>query len=170
MKGDHKKTMTPNKMIFYLIGQISSDKRTYSWREDIVKRFSNNEKIDFYNPCDNKFSQMALKLSETPQQFNEFIKANPQFSQTITPRDMAYVFSSDGAICNLNNYSPESPFIGTYFELAWYKLTPQKPVIGVYENDHTKSQICRNPCVWSTITLWTKTIDEACDTIQTMFL
>jgi len=156
-------------MIWYLIGQITADQRTYDWRKDVSAHFAEQEIFKFYDPCNNKFNLMALEFSENVQKFREFVRDNPQYSQMIPTRDMGYVFSSDGAICNLINYTPEKPFIGTFFELAWYRLTPWKPVIGIFDGDHTVDLVCRHPFVWEAITTWVKSVEEACDLVETMF-
>ena len=163
--------MKPNEMIWYLIGQITADVRTYDWRKQIRKRFApEKERIKFFDPCDNGFNKMVLEFAEDVQKFREMVRDNPQFSQIIPTRDMGYVFASDGAICDLNPYTPEKPFIGTFFELAWYRLTPWKPVVGVFEGDHTMDLTCRHPFVWDSITTWVKTYEEACDLVEKMYL
>ena len=126
--------------------------------------------LKFFDPCNNGFNLKALEFSENVQKFREFVRDNPQYSQLIPTRDMAYVYGSDGAVCNLINYTPEKPFIGTFFELAWYQMTPWKPVIGIFDGDYTQDLVCRHPFVWEAVTTWVKSVEEACETIETMFL
>ena len=169
--------MTPDEMIFYLIGQITKDKRTYDWRYNVRKHFDFlrdvdkvQHKIKFFDPCDNMYSHEVLNNSKSVKEFREYVKNTPQFSKILPVRDMEYVFSSDGAICNLTPFTPDKPFIGTFYELSWYMTTPEKTVIGVYPGDYTQDLTCMHPFVQKSITTWVESTEEACELVQRLFI
>jgi hypothetical protein len=164
-------------MTFYLIGQITRDERTYQWRKDIISHFDYirdvqkfRHNIKFLDPCGNNYARRILENTETVEDFRKFVKNTPTFSKLIPVRDGYYVHSSDAAICNMNSYTPEKPFIGTFFELAWYLWEPWKPVIGIYEGDYTQDLICMHPFVQRAVTTWVRDIGQACSVVEDMFM
>ena len=162
--------MKPNEISLYLIGQITKDEATYKWREYVRTYFRSRPEINFFDPCNNSYSREVLNNSKDVAAFRNYVKNTPQFSKVLPVRDMNYVFSSDGAICNFNSYTPEKPFIGTFFELSWYMTTPWKPVIGVYDGDYTENLICMHPFVQASVTTWVQKITEACDLVARLLL
>ncbi|MHA1815233.1 MAG: hypothetical protein ACTSX1_04455 [Candidatus Heimdallarchaeaceae archaeon] len=169
--------MKPNEMILYLIGQITKDKRTYDWRRNIRTHFDYITEVDkfehgikFFDPCDNNYSREVLEKSKSVEDFRKYVKNTPQFSKVLPVRDMNYVFSSDGAICNMTPFTPEKPFIGTFYELSWYMTTPWKPVIGIYPGDYTEDLICMHPFVQDSVTTWVQNTQEACELVEKLFL
>lgn len=161
--------MKPNEVIFYLIGQITSDVETYNWRKRMRMRFDEHEKIKLYDPCNNLFSKNTLKQSRgTVDGFKNAVKQNAT-SAILPVRDASFVFSSDGAVANLNIYTPDKPLIGTFFELAWYRLCPDKTVIGIFDGDPYKAFQCYHPFVLKTIHTWVKNEEEAGDILIDFF-
>ena len=163
--------MKTDETVLYLIGQITRDERTYSWRSQVRRHFSQfAHYLKFFDPCNNDYSKEVLKNSDSVEGFRKYVKNTPQFSKVLPVRDMNYVMSSDGAICNMNAYTPEKPFIGTFYELSWYMTTPWKPVIGVFEGDYTQDLNCMHPFVQASVTTWTSSIEEACALVERLFL
>ena len=154
---------------FYLVGQITSDPQTYQWRKNVVSYFEGDDQVTFYDPCNNVFSQGVLKQSEgNVITFRKSASFN-LLSPALPIRDFAYVLSSDGCIANMNLYTPDKPFIGTMFELAWYKMHPEKLVIGIFDGDPKDNLICWHPFVQSSIHLWVKNEYDACSVLKTLY-
>jgi hypothetical protein len=159
----------PNEVIFYLIGQITADVETYNWRKRIRERFNEHEKIKFYDPCSNTFSKSILKQSKgTVDGFKKVVRLNGN-AGILPVRDASFVFSSDGAIANLNIYTKEKPLIGTFFELAWYRMCPDKTVIGIYDGVPQKAFQCYHPFVWNAVHTWVRNEEEAGDVLMDFF-
>jgi len=161
--------METNKMNIYLIGQITSDPETYEWRRRIRKRFEEHEKFRFFDPCNNMFSKSVLKSSKGNVESFKSLAAWNTFSSILVPRDMSFVLSSDGAIVNLNLYTKDKPLLGTFFELAWLKINPEKTVIGIFDGDPKENFICQHPFVKSTVHAWVKNDSQACDLLEEFF-
>lgn len=169
--------MKPDELIIYLIGQITKDQRTFAWRFKVRNHFDyirdigkREHPVRFFDPCNNDYSKEMLEKSKSVEDFRKNIKNTPQFSKVLPIRDMNYVFSSDGAILNLTPFTPEKPFIGTFYELSWYMTTPWKPVIAIYPGDHTEDLICMHPFVQASVTTWVQDVDEACALVEKLFL
>jgi zona occludens toxin (predicted ATPase) len=161
--------MEPNKVTIYLIGQITSDPETYEWRRRIRKRFEEHEKFRFFDPCNNMFSKSVLKSSKGSVDSFKSLAAGNTFSSILVPRDMSYVLNSDVAIANLNLYTKEKPLLGTFFELAWYKMNPEKTVIGIFDGDPKENFICQHPFVRSAVHAWTRNEEQAGDILEEFF-
>ena len=161
--------MKPNETIFYLIGQITSNPETYEWRKRLRERFNEHEIIKFFDPCDNTFSKAALKNSKGEMHnFETGVRRNSH-SAILSPRDASFVFESDGAIANLNVYHKDKPFIGTFFELAWYKMCAEKTVIGLFDGDPKTDLQCSHPFVWDAVHTWVRNEEEAGDLLMDLF-
>lgn len=161
--------MKPNEVIFYLIGQITADPETNDWRMRMRNRFSEHERIKFYDPCNYLFSKNVLLESQGKDDgFTKAVKLNSH-SDILPVRDASFVFSSDGAVANLNIYNKEKGLLGTFFELAWYRMCPDKTVIGIYDGDPQKAYQCYHPFVWKTVHTWVKNEEEAGDLLVDFF-
>jgi len=161
--------METNKINVYLIGQITSHSETYEWRRRVIERFKEHETFRFFDPCNNMFSQSALKVSKGDvESFKKFAAWN-SFSSILVPRDMSFVLNSDVAFANLNIYTKDKPLLGTFFELAWYKMHPEKTVIGIFDGDPIESFICQHPFVRSAVHVWTRNEEEAGDILEEFF-
>ena len=161
--------MENDKLFIYLIGQISSDPETYEWRRRVRERFAEHEKFRFFDPCNNMFSKSVLKSSKGNVDCFKSLTAWNTLSSILVPRDMSYVLNSNGAIANLNSYTKDKILLGTFFELAWYKMNPEKTVIGIFDGDPEENFICQHPFVRSTIHVWTKNEEQACDILEEFF-
>ena len=111
---------------FYLVGQISPKfEITYLWRAKVEDHFKGNDEIKFINPCRNPFNQKVLK-----KQSYAVTKEKRSFGIDLLPsKDYTFVKRSNGAIVNMNQYDPDKPLLGSFFELAWLFLYPEKSVI-----------------------------------------
>lgn len=149
---------------FYLVGQISPKfPVTYEWREKIELNFIGNNEVKFINPCSNPFNQKVLKKKKYA-----VTKEKRSFGIDLLPsKDYTFVKRSNGAIVNMNQYDPDKPLIGSFFELAWYFLNPEKSVIA-FADDLDDYQ-CQHPFVQQAVTAWCKNEDEACYLLEKYF-
>lgn len=165
-------------IIAYLIGQITANELTYSWRKELRNRVSELHKDNFnrkyaediilIDPCNNSFSAKMLDDANKGSNYSENVIKKGQ-SKLFPAMDKAYVKKySNCCIFNANHYTPEVPFTGTIFELAWYHDQPEKPVIGVFEGDHTKDYLCQHPFVQDTVHTWVHQPEEALDLLLTL--
>lgn len=153
------------KMSLYLIGQITADPITYKWRRELREALKDlptglKEEVHLIDPCNNNFSISMLKEA-ADKDFSTNVVRNLQ-SKLFPAIDKRYVKKeSTGCIFNANHYSPETPFLGTLFELAWYHDQPWKPVVGIFEGDRHSDYMCKHPFVQDTVHAWVKTPLEA---------
>lgn len=149
----------------YLVGQITSDQRTYEWRDKIEKYMKDySDHFDIINPCKSEFNKKLMKKNVGDEKrFSKWVLKNN--SSLLIPKDRRYVKISDIIIVNMNVYSPERPFIGTIYELAWSYDSPEKMVIGIFNGDPRKDFQCNYPFIRETIHTWAKDEFEACDII-----
>ena len=149
----------------YLVGQISPKfSVTYEWRKTIVDRLS-SPSVTVIDPCSNKFNHKVLKNktyaigSDGSREFG---------LDVIVPKDLTFVLRSDIAIVNLNQYDKDKELLGSYFEMAWLYLHPEKTVIAFADDFNTYN--CKHPFVVQTIHTWCKNEDEACEIVEKYFL
>jgi len=139
----------------YLIGQISVDKEeTYQWRRDVREFFKNDEQFEMIDPCDNEFNKLATNFDGAKHDPQRLKVYKTKGIGLIVPKDYSYVLRSTGSICNMNQYDPQKPTIGTLFELSWYYEHPEKCVIGVFDGDPTTDVYCNHPFVAETVDVW----------------
>jgi len=151
--------------LIYLVGQISPKFiETYQWRTNIIDEFKNYPSIKFINPCANPFNKKVLqrkKYAVTAEKRSFGIDVLPS-------KDYTYVKRSSMAIVNMNQYDPDKPLLGSFFELGWYYTMPEKTVIGFA--DDLNSYLCQHPFVQQAVTTWVKDWDQACYLVQKYFL
>lgn len=144
----------------YLVGQISSDPRSYDWRLNLHKHLiiQTNEmfnNIFLLDPCRNSMNLGLIKTAKNDEEL--FTKsAIAQKTLEILPSlDAGYVKESTICFANMNHFTPERPIIGSYFELAWYyHLYPDKPVIGIFDGDPMEHYHTKHPFVQAAIHTW----------------
>ncbi|RLA00502.1 MAG: hypothetical protein DRQ47_09400 [Gammaproteobacteria bacterium] len=151
------------KEAIYLIGQISvDDARTYQWRRDVREFFKDEPNFEMIDPCDNEFNKSSTNFNgEQGEDPHRLWVYKTKGIGLIVPKDHSYVLRSTGSICNMNQYDPNKPTIGTLFELAWYYQNPEKCVIGVFGGDPTNDVHCNHPFVAETVDVWCKDHMEA---------
>ncbi len=156
------------KNIVYLIGQISVDAEdTYNWRQEVVMNLGNHPQFELINPCNNEFNKDVKKQGKDPLRLKVYKTSGVD---VIVPKDRTYVANSTMAFANFNIYDSEKPFIGTMFELAWYYDSPDKCVIGIVDDNPKNHVLANHPFVRSTVDVWVKTIEEACDLAKQYFV
>lgn len=147
----------------YLVGQISPKYEiTYQWRRDVIERLSSPE-FKIIDPCSNMFNKNVLK--EKRYAIGEHSREIGL--DVLVPKDLTFVLKSDIAIVNLNQYDPDKELIGSYFELSWLYLHPEKTVIAYADN--LNSYNCQHPFVQQSVHTWCKNLDEVCYIIEKYF-
>lgn len=158
--------MNGNKKLCYLVGSISPKfSVTYEWREKVINSmFEYRDQIEFINPCNNYFNKKILNKSEYP-----VTKQKRSFGIDVLPhKDLSYVMDSDIALVNMNQYDPNKPLLGSFFELAWYFLHPAKTVIAFA--DDLDSYLCKHPFVQQAVSVWCNDVDEAIFLLKKYFI
>lgn len=150
--------------LIYLVGQISPKFQvTYQWRTNIENQFTDRTDIKFINPCSNPFNEKVLKegrYAVTPEKRSFGIDVLPS-------KDYTFCKRSSMAIANMNQYDPDKPLLGSFFELAWYYTMPEKTVIGFAED--LNSYLCQHPFVQKAVTTWATDWDQACYIVRKYF-
>jgi len=152
----------------YLVGQISVDKPiSYEWRENVRNHFKGNDMFQIIDPTNNNFN--TAKLKEAGNDPHRFIIYKTKGVQLLVPKDRTIVDDSTMCFANMNLYDENKPMIGSMFELAWYYDAPEKAVIGIFDGDPESDVYCNHPFVRSTIDLWVKNEQEACEITEYYF-
>ena len=157
--------MNGHTKLCYLVGQISPKfSITYEWREYVVNEMEMwADEIEFINPCANPFNQKVLK-----QERYAVTKHKRSFGIDVLPhKDLTFVLESHIALVNMNQYDPDKPLLGSFFELAWYFLHPEKTVIGFA--DDLNSYLCQHPFVQGAVSTWCQDETEAVYLIKKYF-
>lgn len=161
-------------LIVYLIGQMTADAITHKWRSDLEAIVDSlpekiRKEIRLINPCGNVFSQKMFDSSQKDKlKFRKNVERKKQ-SKIFPAIDKKYVKEdSNSCICNANHYTPNTPFIGTLFELAWYHDQPWKPVVGVFDGDYKKDYLCMHSFVQDTVHTWVKKEQEAIELLVSL--
>lgn len=150
----------------YLVGQISPKFQvTYQWRANIENELYDEPSIDFINPCANAFNNKVLREKRYAIGKNGDVEAG---IGVLPPKDLTYILRSTIAIVNLNQYDPNKELLGSYFEMGWLYLHPEKTVIAF--SDDLNSYNCKHPFVYQTVHTWCKNEYEACDLIKKYFI
>jgi hypothetical protein len=149
----------------YLVGQISPKfPITYEWREYVEKELGMEESIRIINPCANAFNAKLLKKEQyavTPEKRSFGLDLLP-------PKDFRFCKRSNIAMVNMNQYDPDKPLIGSFFELAWYYTMPEKAIIGFA--DDLNSYTCQHPFVKQAVHTWGKDVEEAVYLVRKYFV
>lgn len=148
----------------YLVGQISPMfPETYKWREEVKKFFEDHSTFGITDPCGNSWNKELLE--NKTYAVNGFLRMGGV--DILVPKDRSFVKKSSIAIVNLNQYDPDKPLIGSFFELAWYYDSPEKTVIGFA--DDMSHYFCQHPFVKASVTTWVKNYIQACELIVNFF-
>ena len=102
--------------LVYLVGQISPKfEITYRWRKNVVDYFKDSNEMNFINPCSNAFNKKVLEKSEYAVQ-----KEKRSWGiDLLVPKDRSFVDRSTIGLVNMNQYDPDKPLIGSFFELSY---------------------------------------------------
>lgn len=146
----------------YLVGQISSDPRSYEWRLNLERYLEGwhadvKNNITLLDPCKNSMNLNLIKRNKNNEE-SYISEANTHNSMKIlTPLDAGYVRESTICFANMNHFTPERPIIGSYFELAFYYHNyPYKPVIGIFDGDPKEAYHTSHPFVQAAVHAWVK--------------
>lgn len=149
----------------YLVGQISPKiVETYSWRKRVSQRLS-SEQIKVIDPCVNAFNSSLLR--DKKYAIGSSGKTTTGM-EVLVPKDLTFVLRSDIAIVNLNQYDKDKELLGSYFEMAWLYLHPEKTVIAFA--DDLNAYNCKHPFVSQSVHTWCNNEDEACDIVERYFV
>lgn len=143
----------------YLVGQISPKfQETYEWRQYVRYNMADyDDELGFIDPCANPFNQKVLKEKRYAV---DTANHKRSFGIDVLPhKDYTFVLESDMALVNLNQYDPDKPLLGSFFELAWYFAEPEKTVIGFA--DDQDSYICQHPFVQGAVSVWVPDVVDA---------
>ncbi len=148
----------------YLVGQISPKfEITYQWRKYVRDYFKDDEDKYIIDPCANLFNKKVLAENRYAISDNH----RESGMDVIVPKDLTFVLRSDIAIINLNQYDPDKELLGSYYEMAWLYLHPEKTVIAFADN--LERYNCKHPFVTQTVNTWCDNEEEACNIIETYF-
>lgn len=151
--------------LVYLVGQISPKyKETYEWRERVIKSFEGESQIQFINPCDSPFNIEMLTTQKHAVSGEDRVFG----IDVLPPKDYTFCKRSSIALVNMNQYDPDKPLIGSFFELSWYYTMPEKTVIGFA--DDLNSYLCQHPFVQKAVTVWVNDEKEACYLLRRYFM
>lgn len=151
----------------YLVGQISPKYEiTYQWRRNIAKCIEDtrtSDQIKIIDPCKNPFNARVLK----EQTYAVSKERRINGIDVLPPKDLTYVLRSTIGIVNMNQYDPSKPLLGSFFELAWYYMNPEKTVIAFAED--LDDYQCQHPFVQKTVHTWCNNEYEACEILMEYF-
>jgi hypothetical protein len=148
----------------YLVGQISPKfEITYKWRKNVRDYYKYKNNIQIIDPCSNPFNKKVLQ--ENSYAVSKERRVNG--IDLLPPKDYTYCKRSSIAIVNMNQYDPDKPLLGSFFELAWYYTMPEKAVIGFAED--LNQYVCQHPFVKQTVHVWCNDEMQACDLVDRYF-
>jgi len=167
------------KQIIYLVGQIStSAPETYNWRERFIQFWRNkfedynefSSRLEIINPCFTEWNSDILEKNYRTEPTEPFKQYLMKETDVLPPKDRAFVQRSTIGIVNVNQYDPNKPLIGSYFELAWYYDSPDKTVIGICEGPRTHNINANHPFVRQTVNTWVENEIKACRLLERFFI
>jgi len=108
----------------YLVGQISSDPRSYEWRKNLQKHLLIQDpfianSISLLDPCKNSMNLDLIRQNKHDEAAYNSDAFKHNSMNILTPLDAGYVRESSIGFANMNHFTQERPIIGSYFELAW---------------------------------------------------
>jgi len=158
----------------YLAGAISSDDKTYKWREDfetLLKEESLYRRVVIVNPCLNRFDQDLKKYIDDNS--IQFLKKSMDKSQKILrARDNKFISICSILVVNLELYDTQRPLIGTLHELVWAHDLYYMPIIAIVgkEQDQLNNPYVQHSWINECCSAKVETVEEAVDIIKNFFL
>ena len=147
----------------YLAGSISSDKRTYQWREiftDLVKC----DEVVVLNPCNTQFNKRLH--TNGPWSINTV--AESAGKHLLKPKDFVLIKKASLMILNLDYYTVDKPLVGSIIEFEWAVRWFGIPVIVICKNPGNPYVL--HPWIEHDSSAIVKDIREAADLVQEFFL
>ena len=156
------------KKMCYLVGQISPKFQvTYDWRKYVINQMSEYDRqVGFIDPCANSFNKKLVQDGEYA--IKVALKERSSGIDILPHKDYTFVLESDIAIVNMNQYDPNKPLLGSFFELAWYFAHPEKTVIAFA--DDLDSYLCKHPFVQEAVSVWCNSVEEAVFLLHKYFI
>jgi hypothetical protein len=157
----------------YLAGTISSDPRTYEWRENfefLIRKEKLYKKLIPVNPCRNKFNQDIANFVGSG---NDFIKeAKRKSQQILRAKDKQLLGICNLMLMDISIYDPYKPHIGTMQELTWAHDVFYMPVIAIIGDSKSASDNPYANHMWvdECCSAKVETVEDAADLIKTFFL
>lgn len=153
----------------YLSGPISTDIRTFQWREQFEQEIDRrNLEIAVINPCRSKFDQILYKQMKEQGQIDYFKESKKIPAGVLKRKDRQQVRISSLIVVNLAIHDPKKPTIGTIYELAWADEM-HLPVIAIV--DEQQHDIYANhPFIADSISQRVSSLNESIDIIENFFI
>ena len=145
----------------YLVGTISEDIKTRTWRKEATKLLKDKFEID--DPSSSIFDKGLLKEANGDYEKMQKLIGERQ-SEILLPKSFQSVMNADIILVNLSMKSENRPMVGTFFELAW-----------AYQNNKTiiairgTSYYSFHPMVLGCVHAWSNNVQEATDIIREFF-
>lgn len=149
-----------SKLNIYLAGNITSDTRTFEWRQQFIELFNldpKNVNFNIINPASTEFDKQLLKGTYTEDAYTS-LKAKASYSQNIfRAKDYQLIKKTDIVVVNLDIIDYNRPLIGTIQELVWCKDVFYIPTIGIMgENVY-----CKHPWIKECLSAEVNNIEES---------
>lgn len=155
-----------NRKLCYLVGQISPKFQvTYDWRKFVRETMAEyDDQIGFIDPCANSFNKKLVQDGE----YAVTLRNRSTGIDILPHKDYTFCRESDIALVNMNQYDPDKPLLGSFFELAWYFTMPEKTVIA-FADDLNDYQ-CQHPFVQQAVSVWCNDVKEAVFLLHKYFI
>jgi len=152
------------KHYIYLAGNISTDIKTYEWREEFERLVKEREmRVAVLNPCKNKFNEEMRGYINRGG--TDFLKRAKTFGFGVLPRkDRQMIGISTIIVVNFSLIHPKKPSIGTMFELAWADdgHIPIIAIIDPKKKQGTQEYLYANhPFVKDAVSEYVNSVEEA---------
>jgi len=162
---------TNKKHYVYLAGNISSDLRTYEWREKFTEMCAESElPVVILNPCNTLFNQEMKKYLKRGGK-NFFKQATSKFPIGVLPgKDYQMVKISTLIVANFQLIDPKKPSIGTVVEVNWAREL-NIPVIQIIDESTDHGKLYANhPFIDWAVSAKVTNLEEAFDIVKNFFV
>lgn len=166
---NHARQNTKKPHYVYLGGSISSDPKTYQWREEfksLMKKETLMMKLQTLDPCANRFNQKLQTQFDTPITFMNRVAKISQ--HILRPKDYQLLKISSIMVVHLGLFEQVKPLIGTIQELAWANDIFKIPVIAFDEG--ILNPYMKHPWIDICCSMKVKTLANVCQVIRQFFL
>ena len=148
----------------YLAGNISTEPKTFCWKNDLSSMLINEfeELFDFkiFNPAITEYDKQFLSntLNQKKKMKQNFFRA----------RRYQLIKQCNLMVVNLILFDPERPMVGTIQELVWAHDLFYIPVIAIVEND--QNVYCKHPWINECLSAKVKDVNSCKELIFNYFL
>jgi hypothetical protein len=166
-QGELLKAMPQKKRHYiYLAGNISEDRRTYTWREKFVRLMEEIPHIITINPCANKFNQSMKYKGGSGLSFTK--EAVEKSQKILRAKDYQLIKICSIIVVHLGYSSLEKPMIGTIQELTWAHDIFYTPIIAITNGED--NIYTNHPWVDECCSAKVESVEDAVEMIKTFFL